>query len=1136
MKRILTYIFACFFVLGARAEYVATGDSTSVYGNVTITFPKAVYSRLGYPFTVAEGRRILFAPGNLQYQASTGKWRFAEHQYDMFGESTANTDTVNSSRATTSEWIDMFSYGTSGWNGWVNKDSTLIYQPWKYGSETHRKKYINTNLTGIKQRADWAWYNEISLQEGGATINYEDSSWRVLEALEWKYLFFSRTNADKLFGMGRIKLSSSPDVYVNGMIILPDGTAYSSAIFNDGANTWSYSHTSYENNTFNSTSSWDAFESTYGAVFLPAAGGYEHYATQWSPSCSYLVKYCVNESGAYWSTTNNTKEKSYYMAFLGNGYGIYDTRIGGCNPGMDLFARHDDHLAVRPVCSYSEDGPSYTCNNCTDVELDRDGSSWNVTVNIKVNDSRSIAWSDGATTFERTITPTPGASIFTAYFMSKKPVYASDILLSDLYPDPQNRGTVVVTGIGAADRTLTATPNSGFVFLRWDDGVITPSRTLTAAEAAEKKFLTAYFAPAATSGEFIVDSYVNDWRSDSIIINTDAYDLQGLAEYTEVVVNSGTPVNGVHADLDKGIYKVPTGALTSHAGHTMQVVWFDKCDNVITHTRGITIPYIVHGTKNISELGVSASSDVYVTPGSTLTINNSTTINSLKIYEGGKVNVPAEKILTTGEVIMAADGTAGDKGRYPQMLVNGKVQKKGDATAAVPLYYDYTIDAQQYYPLMLPYNVNCATGITYRDGSKVKGRFEMKEYDGAARAATGNGWTVFDDTTEPSITANKGFDIYALPMKKKWSGVRQSKAVVRFTMAADLKDGEKVKVTPVSLNAGESPLGSGWNLVGNPYLSAFNNLDDDATAMAYLMYATCVDGAWDFSGESGEGFVRYISIPVDGFRNYEQVEVSEADIMPFTVFFVQAAKAGDLSFALADRHLASAPSRQRVPSVNIVTDERTTGITLIQGERSDHTGVLLGSNFTEAYDYNADLSKLFGTEDHLDIYSIGADNEPLAFCALPMTEDEFGQADNITIPLGYRNASTEQPAVIAFDESRYDASLFGALYLTDRYTGDVVNLLNEDYSFLPLAAADNERFTLGIAPRRTQEVTTGTEDITSLVQTADMVTVYDVLGRKVALINAGGFEVNADMLKMIHLPEGIYVIVQGDVVRKEFVK
>ena len=41
-------------------------------------------------FSVSETQQVYFSRGNLQYQASTNTWRFAEHQYDYVGTQTAD--------------------------------------------------------------------------------------------------------------------------------------------------------------------------------------------------------------------------------------------------------------------------------------------------------------------------------------------------------------------------------------------------------------------------------------------------------------------------------------------------------------------------------------------------------------------------------------------------------------------------------------------------------------------------------------------------------------------------------------------------------------------------------------------------------------------------------------------------------------------------------------------------------------------------------------------------------------------------------------------------------------------------------------------------------------------------------------
>ena len=61
-------------------------------------------------FSVSASKKVCFAQGNLQYQASTNTWRFAENQYDAL-----TTENTNVS-ATYVGWIDLFGWGTSGYD------------------------------------------------------------------------------------------------------------------------------------------------------------------------------------------------------------------------------------------------------------------------------------------------------------------------------------------------------------------------------------------------------------------------------------------------------------------------------------------------------------------------------------------------------------------------------------------------------------------------------------------------------------------------------------------------------------------------------------------------------------------------------------------------------------------------------------------------------------------------------------------------------------------------------------------------------------------------------------------------------------------------------------------------------------
>ena len=60
---------------------------------------------------------------------------------------------------TYSGWIDLFGYGTSGWNSGANE-----YQPYSTNDnpDDYLLGYDALNLTGEYAKADWGVYNKIS--------------------------------------------------------------------------------------------------------------------------------------------------------------------------------------------------------------------------------------------------------------------------------------------------------------------------------------------------------------------------------------------------------------------------------------------------------------------------------------------------------------------------------------------------------------------------------------------------------------------------------------------------------------------------------------------------------------------------------------------------------------------------------------------------------------------------------------------------------------------------------------------------------------------------------------------------------------------------------------------------------------
>ncbi len=215
-------------------------------------------------FSVSSTQQVYFSQGNLQYQASTDTWRFAEHQYDYVGTQTADdygyyggnvSGSDNRSISSTyNGWIDLFGWGTGS-----NPTLSSSY-PEDYGTFV-----------------DWG-SNAIS--NGGNTAN----RWRTLTRAEWDYLLYTRTDASSKRGTGNIN-------GVGGLIILPDSwTLPSECSFTSGF--CSPSGDSYPDWSHNSytLAQWAQMEAA-GAVFLPAAGGRNG-----------TNVYHVGRYGFYWSS------------------------------------------------------------------------------------------------------------------------------------------------------------------------------------------------------------------------------------------------------------------------------------------------------------------------------------------------------------------------------------------------------------------------------------------------------------------------------------------------------------------------------------------------------------------------------------------------------------------------------------------------------------------------------------------------------------------------------------------------------------------------------------------------------------------------------------------------------------------
>ena len=180
-------------------------------------------------FSVAEGSQVHFSKGNLRYTVDSGKWSFFDRQYDC-GPSDYEDGHDKE--------ISLFTWG-------YNSTKSIIPD----GSDSDNVSITPGDVLLLPQ--DW-----------GSRIG-ETGTWRTLTSAEWKYLFKTRTDADKKYGLATV-------CGVKGLIILPD--AFTDPMKNKGSEAFKPKVTrSWTSNVYTSGENWGAMEYA-GAVFLPAAG------------------------------------------------------------------------------------------------------------------------------------------------------------------------------------------------------------------------------------------------------------------------------------------------------------------------------------------------------------------------------------------------------------------------------------------------------------------------------------------------------------------------------------------------------------------------------------------------------------------------------------------------------------------------------------------------------------------------------------------------------------------------------------------------------------------------------------------------------------------------------------------------
>ena len=279
--------------------YAINSVDTAYGSQITFTTTAAPVS---YTFSVSSSTRVVFSPGNLQWSAknggstatthtvvgggtAAGTWRFAPNQWDTIGAGNRN---ISSSY---SGWIDLFGWGTSGYN---NK--------YPYMTSTTSADYGNGNSNISGTNYDWGVYNAIYNPKTSTTD--APGTWRTLTNAEWTYLIDTRSTTSG------IRYAKATVNGVPGMIIVPDNWSTSTYALNSTNTTGA----AFTTNVITSAQ-WTTLENA-GCAFLPAAGS--RYGTS---------VFNVGSYGYYWSGTYYDSDRAYGLYFGSGGvdpsYGSY---------------------------------------------------------------------------------------------------------------------------------------------------------------------------------------------------------------------------------------------------------------------------------------------------------------------------------------------------------------------------------------------------------------------------------------------------------------------------------------------------------------------------------------------------------------------------------------------------------------------------------------------------------------------------------------------------------------------------------------------------------------------------------------------------------------------------------------------
>lgn len=237
--------------------------------------------------------------GNLQYNPKDAIWRFAANQWDTVGK-TDNEKIVNG--ANCNVFIDLFGYGTSGYNG-------------KYG-------YLHTNVesdypSGNISKSDYDWGKNNMIISGTNTTGHAKGAFYTWTYNQAAYMLNDRTTGSTLNGVDNARFAAANVNGINGVLIFPDEYTHPTGVALPNKNSINQNDgLKYSANTY--TAADMAKMEKAGVAFLPSAGirgyGNDYYKYPYTDASHIVLP--SDTWGCYWTSTETTNINPPYAGYL----------------------------------------------------------------------------------------------------------------------------------------------------------------------------------------------------------------------------------------------------------------------------------------------------------------------------------------------------------------------------------------------------------------------------------------------------------------------------------------------------------------------------------------------------------------------------------------------------------------------------------------------------------------------------------------------------------------------------------------------------------------------------------------------------------------------------------------------------